>query len=82
MDSLSDRILTLDYALSAQNRDESNDRFLNLDSAATFSAVAEQQNTNTKKATMSHLRLFIVFLKTKNETRLPECIHPTELDLY
>jgi len=48
----------------------------------TFEFTEAHQNINTKRATESHMRLFLDWLKKTKEDRKPEEISPKELDLY
>ena len=74
IDSLANRILDLENKCNES-------RFANKADVDTFKIIEEQQNENTKKATVSHLRLFPNCLRSNDELRNPENILPLELDM-
>jgi hypothetical protein len=74
IDSLSDRILDLDY--------EAAQRFLPDDDTSTHQFVDQMRNASTKNVTSSHTRLFSKWLRTRGENRAPEDIDAKQLDMY
>lgn len=79
IDRLAERILSLQDDIFVEET-QRNVRFAS--STDTNSFVAEQQNSNTKRMTDCHLRLFVEYLHSRDEVRQPEHIEPKMLDTY
>ena len=57
-------------------------RFAEIDEEHLAKFISEQKNPSTHRKTKQHVALFIKFLETKEEKRLPYGIPPRELDNY
>jgi len=79
IDRHADRILSLQDEIIV---DETQRNVPFASSADTDSFVAEQQNSNTKRMTDCHLRLFAEYLHSRDEVRQPEDIEPKMLDTH
>ena len=81
LSSLADRILTYEHLIEKANV-SSNERFVETTAEEETSIIEEQKNDNTRKKTVSDVKCFTTFLKTKNEAREIFLIAPPELDKY
>ena len=57
-------------------------RFAEIDEEHLSKFISEQRTPSTHRKTKQHVALFIKFLETKEEKRLPYGITPRELDNY